>query len=216
MALPTAGGLDAPRTSGHAPRVSDPSDLLRLARAFDAAARAHGAQRRKITGEPYLAHLAEVAAWVAEAGAAEGWGSADAIVAALLHDAVEDTDTTLGMIAAEFGAPVAEIVRPLTDEPGWDALGIAGHKALQAEAMAAAPEDARRVKIADQTSNCLHRATTVAQRRPDEVAAYLAGARTVVEPCRGASPALEARFDIAAGALERALATVYAMGEEDA
>ena len=191
-------------------------DHLRLARAFDAAARAHGAQRRKITGEPYLAHMAEVAAWVAEAGENEGWGSVDVTIAALLHDAAEDTELSLGMIAAEFGEPVADLVAPLTDGPGWDDLPTPEQKRLQAEAMRSAPPDARRIKIADQTSNCLHRATTVAQRRPDEVAAYLAGARTVVEPCRGASPALEARFDIAAGALERALATVYAMGEEDA
>ena len=192
------------------------ADTLRLARAFDAAARAHGAQRRKITGEPYLAHLAEVAAWVAEAGEAEGWGSTDAIVAALLHDAAEDTDLTLGIIAAEFGAQVADLVAPLTDQPEWDELDTEEQKRLQAGKVADAPDDAKRVKIADQTSNCLHRALTVAQRRPEKVAAYLAGARLVVGRCRGTSPALEARFDIAAGALERALATVYAMGEEDA
>ena len=194
----------------------EPSDQLRLVRTFDAAAKAHGAQRRPITGEPYLAHLAEVAAWVAEAGEAEGWGSTECTIAALLHDAAEDTRMTLGIIAAEFGAPVADLVRALTDEAGWDELDPAERKRLQAERIEAAAPDAKRIKVADLTSNCLHRATTVARRESDRVAAYLAGARLVVAHCRGLSPALEARFDIAAGALERALSTLHAMTEEDA
>ena len=158
-----------------------------------------------MTGEPYATHLTEVAALVAEAGEREGWGNADAVCAAFLHDAVEDGLIVPDALAREHGERVADLVRPLTDEPDWDDLPTRRKKALQAERIAGADADAKRIKIADQTSNCRHRARTMAPRDPRKMADYLAGARGIVDRCRGASPWLEARFDEAAGMMEREL-----------
>jgi (p)ppGpp synthase/HD superfamily hydrolase len=89
--------------------------------AFAYAAALHSQQRRKLSGEPYLAHLMSAAALVMEHG-----GSEDEAIAALLHDAVEDQGglPTLEQIRRRFGQTVAEIVEGCTDatvtpKPPW-------------------------------------------------------------------------------------------------
>ena len=81
----------------------------------------HAQQRRKVSGEPYLAHLLAVAAIVMEHG-----GDEDEAIAALLHDAVEDQGgaATLEEIRRRFGQTVAEIVAGCSDtmvspKPPW-------------------------------------------------------------------------------------------------
>ena len=85
-------------------------DQERLARAVGLAARWHADQQRKATGAPYLSHLLLVAGMVLEHG-----GTVDQAVAALLHDAVEDTSATLDDISAALGPEVATIVDHCTD-----------------------------------------------------------------------------------------------------
>lgn len=68
------------------------------------AARQHAGQNRK-SGEPYVTHCIEVAILVTDMG-----GSTPMVQAALLHDTVEDTPTTLDDVAREFGPDVARIV----------------------------------------------------------------------------------------------------------
>jgi guanosine-3',5'-bis(diphosphate) 3'-pyrophosphohydrolase len=72
------------------------------------ASRAHAGQSRA-SGEPYITHPVAVAEIVAQWGLDE-----EAVVAALLHDVVEDTDTTLAKLELEFGPKVAELVDGLT------------------------------------------------------------------------------------------------------
>jgi (p)ppGpp synthase/HD superfamily hydrolase len=93
----------------------------RFSDAFLYAAAMHADQRRKLSGEPYLAHLLAVAALVMEYG-----GTEDETIAALLHDAVEDQggQPTLDEIRRRFGPAVAEIVAGCTDamttpKPPW-------------------------------------------------------------------------------------------------
>jgi len=81
----------------------------------------HAAQRRKISGVPYLAHLLSVAALVLEHG-----GSEDEVIAALLHDAVEDQGglATQTAIAERFGPSIASMVEGCSDshespKPPW-------------------------------------------------------------------------------------------------
>ena len=83
-------------------------NLIGRARIF--AGLAHGSQKRKYTGEPYIVHPVEVSEIVA-------WhnGSKEMIAAALLHDTVEDTDVTIDDIRNEFGNAVALLVDDLTD-----------------------------------------------------------------------------------------------------
>ena len=81
----------------------------------------HAEQQRKISGEPYLAHLLAVSALVMEYG-----GTEDEAIAALLHDAAEDQGgrATLAEIHHRFGAEVADIVESCSDtfvtpKPPW-------------------------------------------------------------------------------------------------
>jgi GTP pyrophosphokinase len=76
--------------------------------ALGLAARAHAGQWRA-SGEPYITHPVSVAEIVAEWGLDE-----EAVVAALLHDVVEDTDTSLSTLSEQFGSKVAELVDGLT------------------------------------------------------------------------------------------------------
>lgn len=85
----------------------------RFQRAFALASEVHATQVRKGTGVPYLAHLMSVAALVLEHG-----GGEDAAIAALLHDAVEDSSDGAAMearIRREFGDRIAGIVMSCSD-----------------------------------------------------------------------------------------------------
>ena len=83
------------------------NDIVAIMRAADYAARKHVDQRRKgEEAEPYLNHLIEVASLVAEATD----GDPDAVIAALLHDAVEDQGVSNAEIADLFGPTVASLV----------------------------------------------------------------------------------------------------------
>lgn len=84
-------------------------DKYDIRRAYELAVEAHSPQRRK-SGEPYVLHPIEVARICAE----EIGLGATAIVAALLHDTVEDTSVTLLDIKTTFGEKVEEIVNGLT------------------------------------------------------------------------------------------------------
>lgn len=176
-------------------------NLRRLSAAYSLAAQAHAGQRRKGRGDvPYINHPCAVAALVAEAG-----GSADAVIAAVLHDTVEDTGTTLEDIRCRFGDRVAGLVDALTDAEAWEDLPTAERKAKQAEHIADAPPAARLLKLADQTANLRDRAATPDEWTPEKHEAYLAGARRIAAACRGIAPALDRAFEAAAQALEGAV-----------
>src|SRR3954464_3475305 len=89
-------------------------EWVTVLRAADAAARWHVHQRRKGSAqEPYINHLLEVASLVAEATHGK---DPDVVVAALLHDAIEDQEVPSELIAREFGAKIAAIVGEVTDD----------------------------------------------------------------------------------------------------
>jgi (p)ppGpp synthase/HD superfamily hydrolase len=114
------------------------------------AARIHRDQVRKATGIPYITHLLAVAALVGENG-----GGEDAVIAALLHDAIEDQGgpARLRDIRERFGPTVARIVADCSDtdtipKPPWRArkeayLRTAGDK----------PLDSQLVSLADKVHN---------------------------------------------------------------
>lgn len=90
--------------------------------ALDMAVELHGSQTRKETDIPYLGHLLGVASIVVDDG-----GSEDEVVAALLHDSVEDSDNgeaVLARIRDVFGDRVSSMVEALSD-----AVGTTGEKA---------------------------------------------------------------------------------------
>jgi guanosine-3',5'-bis(diphosphate) 3'-pyrophosphohydrolase len=109
----SAGGLKATGTSLPGPGPEEltavlgylkPKDVEHIEEAYEVARAAHSGQYRQ-SGEPYITHPLAVAKILAE------WHlDAQALMAALLHDTVEDTTTTKGEIAKRFGKPVAELV----------------------------------------------------------------------------------------------------------
>ena len=174
------------------------TDILNLSRAYHFAAGKHVAQRRKgEAAEPYINHLTEVAHMVAEATQGH---DPEAVIAAVLHDCVEDTETTFAELEAAFGPRVAALVGEVTDDKS---LEKQVRKDLQVEHAAHASPAAKMIKLADKTSNLRSMAASPPagwsdQRRME----YVAWAGRVVDACRGASPWLESQFDEAVAAFK--------------
>ena len=93
-------------------RVFPGADAGLLRHAYDIAARWHEGQVRK-SGAPYITHPLAVAILLADIGM-----DTTTLVAALLHDTVEDTGLTIGEVKAEFGAEVAVLVDGVTKLDG--------------------------------------------------------------------------------------------------
>ena len=90
-------------------RVAHPkADLRPVQRAYEIAEAAHEGQRRR-SGDPYITHPLAVTTILAELGM-----DTTTLVAALLHDTVEDTPTTLSGVREEFGEDVAHLVDGVT------------------------------------------------------------------------------------------------------
>jgi (p)ppGpp synthase/HD superfamily hydrolase len=110
----------------------------------------HGAQQRKGTAIPYIAHLLRVAALVLENG-----GDEDEAVAALLHDAVEDRGgaATREEIRRRFGDRVTRSVDGCTDAPALPKQPWRERKERYLAHLRQASADVRRVSIADKLHN---------------------------------------------------------------
>src|SRR5580693_8864916 len=90
------------------------TSLQAILRAASFAAERHAAQRRKgAAAEPYINHLLEVAYLVSTALTEP---DTNVVIAALLHDAIEDVGVTKEEIEAAFGADVAGLVAEVTDD----------------------------------------------------------------------------------------------------
>ena len=194
-------GPEAAASTGTFWDMDDARPILALSHAWDFAARRHIDQRRKgARGEPYLNHLAEVANLLAEA--TEG-RDLTLVIAGVLHDTVEDTETTTEEIGALFGDEVAGLVAEVTDDKS---LAKATRKRLQVDSTPHKSARARMLKLADKTSNL--RAITEsppADWSRARLAEYLDWAVAVVTGCRGVNSRLERRFDEAHAAAKASL-----------
>ena len=168
-----------------------------LTRAYHFAAVMHVDQRRKgEAAEPYMNHLTEVAELVAKA--TDG-ADIDLMIAAVLHDTIEDTDATFEELADEFGQRVADLVAEVTDDKS---LPKATRKTLQIEHAAHASPGAKTIKLADKTANLRALAASPPPDWPAEQRLeYVTWSGQVVAACRGVNPWLEHEFDLAAMAL---------------
>ncbi len=127
----------------------------------------------------------------------------DLVIAALLHDAIEDQEVPREIIAEIWGEDVASVVEEVTDDKS---LPIAEQKAAQVRTAPNRSVRAKMITLADKISNL--RALTASppsvwsvKRRLE----YLAWARDVVAGLRGANSHLEAEFDKAAAAAEESV-----------
>lgn len=168
-------------------------NLLQVMQAADAAAKWHVHQRRKGPGqEPYTNHLLEVASLVARA--TDGQDS-EAVVAALLHDAIEDQEVPAELIARNWGKGVVALVLELTDDK---TLHKDDRKKLQRENASKKSQRARIIKLADKTSNLRSIATAApgdwSVKRKIE---YIEWASAVVSEMGKVNPWLEEQFQVA-------------------
>jgi len=167
------------------------ADLLLILRATEFAAHKHKDQRRKgPTESPYINHPIALARILVEEG---NVSDPNVIAAALLHDTLEDTQTTKQELIGEFGEAIAEIVDEVTDTKSIDKMT---RKRLQISKASHSSHEAKLVKLADKIANLRDILTEPPKgwslERQRE---YFDWARDVVDVVRGASDALERRFD---------------------
>jgi guanosine-3',5'-bis(diphosphate) 3'-pyrophosphohydrolase len=105
-----------------------------------------GQVRNGSGGMPYIEHPVRVAALLDE----HGYGD-EVLAAALLHDVVEDSDTTLDELREKFGAEVAGLVGAMTDDESID--DYRERKAEHRERLATAPTEAMAIYGADKLTN---------------------------------------------------------------
>jgi HD domain len=178
------------------------SEVRRLTKALAFAAEAHRNHRRKgASQEPYINHLIEVLDLVASV---EG-GDMDVLIAALLHDVLEDTQTGYEELAAAFGERVACIVQENSDDM---TLPKPERRRARLASIGKKSRDARLVKFADIISNL--RAIAVsppAGWSNDRRLGYLESCRDLVDAGRGSNAEIERIFDDTAKAVEQTIRT---------
>ena len=167
--------------------------LALLLRALAFAAHKHRDQRRKdAEASPYINHPIALAEVLAGEG---GVTDIEVLAAALLHDTIEDTATTVEELQSQFGARIAAMVAEVTDDKD---LPKAERKRLQIVHAAGISHGAKLVKLADKICNL----RDVAERPPakwdlERRREYFDWARQVIDGLRGAHPVLERAFDAA-------------------
>ena len=166
-----------------------------------AAVRHTGHHRKGNNQEPYINHPLEVANLLANVG---GVDDIDVLIAAILHDTVEDVGVTRDEIVERFGERVAGIVMEVTDDKS---LPKAERKRLQVEHAPHLSPEAKLVKLGDKISNIRDVTNKPpkdwdTQRRKE----YVQWGEAVVAGLRGANAELEKLFN---RTVERARETLF-------
>lgn len=167
------------------------NDVAKLFQAINFAAQKHKLQKRKGADEqPYINHVLEVANLLASVGKIEDY---DVLIAAVLHDTIEDTETTEAEITKLFGAAVGGYVSEVTDDKS---LPKARRKELQIEHAPHLSTGAKYIKLADKISNI----RDVSENPPDGWSTerrleYIEWGEQVINGLRGANQNLENHFD---------------------
>lgn len=173
----------------HSDQSIDGTGLVLQAARF--AARKHRDQRRKgVQAEPYINHPLEVADVLWSEG---GVTDPEVIAAALLHDTLEDTQTTLNELRGDFGERIAALVGEVSDERSLD---WRARKKLQISRARSASRDAKLIKLADKLCNLRSLlATPPANWSIERQRSYFDWAKSVVASMNGTHRELEAKFD---------------------
>jgi guanosine-3',5'-bis(diphosphate) 3'-pyrophosphohydrolase len=167
------------------------ADLKTLLKALAFAAHKHKDQRRKdVDASPYINHPISLADILCNEGHIT---DIETICGALLHDTVEDTETTAEELEREFGKTISNIVMDVTDDKK---LPKAARKQAQIDHAAHISEKAKLVKLADKISNLRdildNSPTDWSLERRQE---YFDWAYKVIDQIRGTHTGLEALFD---------------------
>lgn len=151
----------------------------------------HRDQRRKdVKASPYINHPVALAELLWTEG---GVRDAVVIASALLHDTLEDTETSPAELKGAFGAQIAAIVEEVTDVK-W--LAKTSRKRLQVARASRASLRAKQVKLADKICNLRDLlASPPKDWSIERKREYFDWAKSVVDQLRGTNPRLERRFD---------------------
>lgn len=181
--------------------LEDLPDAAVLLEAASFSAEKHQDQRRKnAKQQPYICHPIRVARRLAVDGSVT---DVNVLVAALLHDTVEDTDTTLEEIEALFGATVANIVDEVSDDK---TLPKDERKRQQIEHAPCISPEAKLVKLGDKLDNLTDLLTeTPLGWRAERVAQYFEWAEKVIQGLRGTNDTLEDNLDRVLGQKHKAV-----------
>ena len=170
--------------------MTSAQDISLILKALRFSAAIHRHQRRKgAEASPYINHPIDVAETLWNAG---GIRDPSIIVAAILHDTVEDTDTTPAEIDEQFGATVRALVEEVTDDKS---LPKAERKQRQVEHAPHLSHGAKQIKLADKISNVNDMAVAPPSWSLERMSEYLGWAENVVAGLRGCNPQLEELFD---------------------
>lgn len=167
------------------------NDLSKLLQAASFAAKKHRYQKRKgDDAEPYVNHPLEVANLLANVGKVSDY---DILIAAVLHDTVEDTKTTPEEITGLFGETVSGYVLEVTDDKS---LPKDERKQKQIEHAPHLTDGAKQIKLGDKISNI----TDVTNNPPagwskERRLEYIDWGEKVVAGLRGVNANLESYFD---------------------
>ena len=162
-------------------------------RALSFAAEKHRHQRRKDkAASPYINHPIAVATVLAVEG---GVDDEDLLLAGLLHDTVEDTETTFDELTEHFGEAVTGLVSEVTDDKS---LPKDLRKQLQIDHAHGSSVRAKQLKLADKICNIRDISAHPPHQWPlERRLGYLTWAEQVAAGCRGVNAELEQAFDAA-------------------
>jgi len=146
--------------------------MKQIFKALQFAIKAHGDQKRKYTGDPYIIHPIAVAELVSDVG-----GDEDMICAAILHDVVEDTHVTLDDIVQKFGADIAGLVSSLTDISKPEDGNRATRKAMDKRWIASRCAKSKTIKLADLIDN----SSTIVEHDPNFAKVYISEKRELLK-----------------------------------
>ncbi|NBC07800.1 MAG: HD domain-containing protein [Bacteroidetes bacterium] len=138
---------------------------------------------------PYINHLIKVTNCLANR---IGIKDEALLLAAVLHDIVEDTEVTVEQLERRFGGEVADIVEELTDDMS---LPYDERKRLQVEQASKLSPKARVIRLVDKASNLRDIFNYPLDWSAEKKAAYLDNAIAVAERIKGDHPKLDAWFD---------------------
>ena len=142
----------------------------------------HDPKKRKDDTTPYVVHPLRIAMILRAVGFNE-FTDSDLMIAALFHDLVEDTDTTVEEIENEFNAKIALIVKELTKPKQ-------GNKEEWLKNFGPKSKEAKIIKLADRIDNLMDNDN----RTREEITSYAEQGRIILEMCGDAHPELKRKL----------------------
>jgi guanosine-3',5'-bis(diphosphate) 3'-pyrophosphohydrolase len=153
------------------------------------AAEKHKYQRRKGFNQvPYINHPLKVVDTLIDCGEDD----IDLLVAAVLHDVIEDTDATEAELAELFNTEISKLVLEVSDDKD---LPYTIRKEQQVKSAPKLSHKAKQIKIADKICNIKDILNYPLDWSPERKLAYLDWSKQVVAGCRGVNDLLESVFD---------------------